>query len=399
MERKKRGLCLIFIPLCILIAFIFCFDKYLDYKFEKDYSNLMSTYYGEPVKDTGIAFQEKGLKSNDLMIFGSSELGTAVAQNPKNIFPNKLMPFNGNVIGKAHYQDLIHSINIGGLDEGIKDAKVVYIVSIQWFISDTNENDLNKDGFASNFSDLKYYNYIHNDKISDEDKVETSQRVAHLLKAYPTKNQDYIYARLNASDKLSVKALKTVMEPYYFLRNKFLTMKDKYKSIEVVQYVKGKSLKPRDLSWKDENIKAEIQAKEASKNNDLYISDAYYEKYLRGKMDKLKDTNKNVNLNGSKEWDDFKLFLDTCKQTGVKPYIVIMPVNGQYYDHTGLTKDQRFEFYNKIEKMSSEYGFTSLNLKDKEYEPYFMMDVMHLGWKGWIHIDEKIANHFSKNEK
>jgi D-alanine transfer protein len=34
-----------------------------------------------------------------------------------------------------------------------------------------------------------------------------------------------------------------------------------------------------------------------------------------------------------------------------------------------------------------------LNLQDKEYEPYFYFDVMHLGWKGWLYVDEQFCKH------
>ena len=47
--------------------------------------------------------------------------------------------------------------------------------------------------------------------------------------------------------------------------------------------------------------------------------------------------------------------------------------------------------------MAKEKGFEVLNLKDEEYTPYFMYDVMHLGWKGWIKVEEELYKHY--NEK
>lgn len=399
MSIKKRGLCLILVPLLILFIFIFAFSKYLDYKFENDYSVQMATYYGEPVKNKGVAFQERGMKEDDLMIFGSSELGAAVPQNPKNMFPNNFMKSNGNVIGQGLTQDLIHSINIGGIDKSIKDKKVVYILSLQWFMAEEKNGDIDVAGFAGNFSSLQYYRYINNDNISENEKLEVSKRVEQLIKSYPTLKQDYIYAKLHSSNSFPKKVVRVFMEPYYFLRDKYLAMKDKYDSIDVVQFVKGKTLEINKIDWKEENIKAEELAKSLTTNNDWYINDEYYNTFIKGKLDEIKGSYKNINLNTSKEWDDLKIFLDTCKQTGVEPYIVLMPTNGTYYDYTGLTKEKRHEFYDKAEKITSSYGFETLNLKDKEYEPYFMYDAMHLGWKGWLYINEKIVGHFNGTEK
>ena len=32
----------------------------------------------------------------------------------------------------------------------------------------------------------------------------------------------------------------------------------------------------------------------------------------------------------------------------------------------------------------------------KEYEPYFYYDVMHLGWKGWLYVDEQLTRHYGQ---
>lgn len=32
-----------------------------------------------------------------------------------------------------------------------------------------------------------------------------------------------------------------------------------------------------------------------------------------------------------------------------------------------------------------------------EYEDYFLKDVMHLGWKGWVYVDEAIDKYYKEN--
>ncbi|HAG42378.1 MAG TPA: D-alanyl-lipoteichoic acid biosynthesis protein DltD, partial [Clostridium sp.] len=48
------------------------------------------------------------------------------------------------------------------------------------------------------------------------------------------------------------------------------------------------------------------------------------------------------------------------------------------------------------EKMANDYGFKALNYSDKEYEKYFMSDGMHLGWRGWLKINNDIKEYFTK---
>ena len=73
-----------------------------------------------------------------------------------------------------------------------------------------------------------------------------------------------------------------------------------------------------------------------------------------------------------------------------------MPVNGQWYDQLGLDREERQKFYKKIEEIVEKRGFDVLNFYDKEYEPYFMCDASHFGWKGWLEVDEKLYEHFKK---
>jgi D-alanine transfer protein len=36
------------------------------------------------------------------------------------------------------------------------------------------------------------------------------------------------------------------------------------------------------------------------------------------------------------------------------------------------------------------------NMTDKDYEPYVVSDAVHIGWKGWVDIAERIEQHMHK---
>ncbi len=74
-----------------------------------------------------------------------------------------------------------------------------------------------------------------------------------------------------------------------------------------------------------------------------------------------------------------------------------MNVNGWYYDYTGIGVEERREFYSKLEKIAKDNGFDVLNLNNKEYEKYYLSDVMHLGWKGWLNVTEEMYKYFNEN--
>ena len=178
---------------------------------------------------------------------------------------------------------------------------------------------------------------------------------------------------------------------------KFLELKDKHQALKAInQY---KDCPPQDainINWEEEKVKAQKMGEDACTNNNFYVYDEYYDTYLKDNIEQSKNSmDPNTNLCASKEFDDYRLMLDTFKQAGVKPYIVFMSTNGFYYDYIGLDKNKRDAYYDKLGRFTEEYGFDYLDLRDKEYEPYFYKDVMHLGWKGWLYVNKQITKYFS----
>lgn len=35
-------------------------------------------------------------------------------------------------------------------------------------------------------------------------------------------------------------------------------------------------------------------------------------------------------------------------------------------------------------------------MSDKDYEPYVVSDAVHIGWKGWVYISERINQHLQE---
>ena len=50
----------------------------------------------------------------------------------------------------------------------------------------------------------------------------------------------------------------------------------------------------------------------------------------------------------------------------------------------------REKTYKKIEDVAKAHGATVLNYGNKEYEDYFLFDVMHVGVKGWMEVEKEL---------
>ncbi len=393
LKKVIKLISLILIPTTIVCLVMSEYSNYLDYQIDNLYNPSLGRTYGVDEMNKGIKLLEHNANKDDLIILGSSELDSWVPQNPKNMFPNSELNCNIDLVGRAVVQNLANSIKIGAFQESFSGKKVVLVISLQWFLGD----DIDLRGFKAHFSEIQFYKFMNNNKISPESKIYVCDRIINLLKNDSEFERPYLYAKLYKDNSVLSKTMSVCFKPYYLIREKFLDLKDKHQAYKAVK--KFKNDPPRDtikINWEEEEIKAEKMGKEYCTNNNFYVQDEYYDEYLKDRIDESKNSyDKDLDLCASKEFDDYRLMLETFKQTGVSPYIVFMSTNGWYYDYVGLSQDKRLLFYDKLGSMAKEYGFSYLDLRDKEYEPYFYKDVMHLGWKGWLYVNKQITEHYS----
>ena len=333
-------------------------------------------------------------KENDLMILGSSELASPVDQLPTNIFPFSGAEYDVSIYGRAYTQSLQHATIISNIQDISADDKIAIIISSQWF---NDEPGIKSEDFLVNFSEKQFYDFFNNEKIKKENKIYYAKRISDLLRSSGEYNEERIYANLYYRDNLISKIGLTFLSPYYKFKNYMLDIKDKVQSIKLLKNLSNKSQKNiKEINWENEYKKAEDEGKSKVTNNDIYVDDDYYDNNLRNVYDSLKNRLENINLLKSKELDDYKFLLEICKDNNIKPLIILMPVNGFYYDYLGFSKEKRTEFYDTLEIIAKEYDFETLNLQNKEYEKYYMYDVMHLGWKGWLNINEEMYKYFNE---
>lgn len=383
---------------CVVLFFIFVagYNKILDMQIEKEYSDNIAIQYGLVEKDQGIQLQKIGIDHKNFMFYGSSEFSSAVPENPIRIFPTTDNNYIVNIVGRGHVQDLQHEMNFGALAQELKGKKVGFVLSLQWFLD--KEGSTPKE-FQMNFSPVQFYRFMNNDKISKDSKMYVAKRVYALTKKNSTFESERNYAKLYISDNMFDKAEYYLKKPYYFLQEQILVTKDKLQTLKYLDEQNNKhnsmpiNIKTKQIDWESEEEKADLLGEISTRSNSYHIEDNYYYMYIKNKLNDFKNEYSNVDLNSSVEMQDFQELLKTCKQLDIKPYFILMPVNGAFYDYMGMTREKRENFYDTVQKTAESYGFDVVNLKDKDYEPYYMVDIMHFGWKGWLDVDKKITKY------
>lgn len=396
-KQRLKNLGIFICALVTAIVLISVFEWGLDQKIDEiydvaAYTKALNLQYEDPTKDKGEVILKKSMANGNLMLLGSSELSSPVDQNPVNMFPNTTLPDNLTIVGQAYVQSLLHAMKVGTeAFEGQK--KLGIVVSLQWFFGE----DIDPSGFAANFSELQFYQMMSNERLSKESKLYVCKRTDELLKEIQGYDDIKVYAWLYRQDHVLGQAGLTVLKPYYILREKVLTIKDKWNTYQLLKKTKPDASKPEtlDLNWEEAYAQAHKTGEENCTNNEFYVEDGYYSNYLAEVITDLKDESANVSL-GSKEMEDFEMFLQICKENDVEPYVIMMNTNGKYYDYIGIDQARRNALYDEVESRTTENGFTCLRLSDKEYEPYFMVDVMHLGWRGWLYVEEQMSKYFAE---
>ncbi|WP_194190120.1 D-alanyl-lipoteichoic acid biosynthesis protein DltD [Clostridium chrysemydis] len=398
----KKILCFI-IPIVIGIAFAFGLNKFLDYQNNKMMNDknlvpLMSEYATD-IKGKGVIINNKFLSEDSIMMLGASDLRKATKQHPTRYFNTNRSKDKVFTIGRPFTQQLQDAITLGSTNPDIKGKKVVLLESLQWFV---HPEGVAPRDFQGRFSPIQFYTFLDNKDISKESKEFLCKRVNTLLEGSSEFKSEKIYAELYNDNSAIAKVKKVLLKPYFYLREKEVLLKEKGRLYLRLKKLKNKTPKDSELkkpfNWKKEQEQAIKDAKKRVKDAPLKLDKDYYNKTLKPNLKKLKNKYKGVNLLESKEMDDYKYFLDICKEQGADLTVVLMPCFPWYYDYAGISQKQRFEFYDVMGKLAKEKGFKVMDLRDKETEDYYLRDVMHLGTRGWLDVSEKLYKQYNEGQ-
>lgn len=330
--------------------------------------------------------QKLVMDENTLPIFGSSEL-VSLDDYEENI-SNFLNSSDMNIvtIGAGDFQSLSHTMELGSIIESIESKKIALFLSPQWF----NETGISQDSFPIRFGEENLLVFLRNERISDTNKKYVLDRVLSLLEKSPIQ-----YARVERYKKafengISIdKIYMNVMQCFWKLRGKYSVFKQINKMKQDLPIVDLENMNfDMMLSM------AEIQGKEACTNNEFGIYDEYWETYVEGVYERGEIEEKKEYFTESVEYEDLRCFLQVAKELDIDVILVSIPVNEKWYTFQGMLCD---EYYKKVKMTTNEFdNVVFIDMTKYANEEYFLKDIMHLGWKGWVRINEVLYREFKK---
>lgn len=378
--------------------------QYLEYQIHKAYFEQMGDNNSEDKFKSLILESEAAKTGDNLFIFGSSELWTIKGQTPhaSSFFADKKDGFQIDLVGKAGYQNIIHAINFGAMGTRLKDQKVVFFLSPQWF----GPEGIGQNTLLANSSEEEIYSLFLNPDISHALKVRLASRLSYIIKDDKDFKTLKIFCDLYSRDNWMTKTGLTVTKPFFQFVNYLLELKDDIKAYNLLQTTLSSMQKSNQkpsyadvktgrstFDWNNEMDKATALAKTKTNNNEFNLDNGFYNQ-RKNEMNSLKGAMKKSSYIRSNEYKDFILLLDICKEVGIKPLIVNIPVNGVWYDYGQHSVSDRQQYYENINTIVKSHGFQLADFSKYEYETYFLSDGSHLGWRGWIHVNKALDEYY-----
>ena len=353
---------------CVLVGVAFVLPAQNQVDSQVEYG-----YVASGTKSESVDFAAAAAHANSYYLFGSSELTTRpdlVCTAPNTVLRDYDAGYQFMFVGDAYDQSLWMAIAAGAHAQGMPNRKLGLIVSLQGF----TDGGLEPGIFKMRFSYPLYDAFCSNPAISDETKRYVAQRLHE-----------------EGVDQALVDAGVGTL-PQDVLNNAVFDVMGDLKLRHALDEVRASgSYLPRGVEAPDYNAlraQALAEAAEACSNNDFGVYNEYWDEYMAPNLEERAGEMAGETLSNTPEYDDLRCFLDVCRECGLDPCIIIMPTNGKWYDHAGLSPEVRAGCYERIRALCSEANVTCMDLSPYEYEPYYLRDIMHFGWLGWLDVEK-----------
>ena len=348
-------------------------------------------YNFEFTKYKGRDILKDNIDDKTLVVLGSSELGR-VSEHPfhiKQLF--NYDDFHIMAIGGGNFQNIIQASMLGSLGNDFPKKKFILSESFIWF----DQFGMNPKAFLSRVSNEHVYYTLINPKISKETKEKFMKRVLELSKDNKNVHETFErYKRRLVDHKgtmLDDWLIKMDVEKFA-LNNKISF----YFTGDITPIPSSGPVTP-NYDWKELQNKYLNDAKVRTEGNDFGIEKRYYASEIQNRLEKLKNSAAKYKYDISTEYDDYALVLQMAKEMGLEVEVVNFPINGKWYDYIGIGPEQRAIYAKKITEITESFGYKIMDLTSKEYEPYYMYDTVHPGWKGWPEVAEEMLKFYQKN--
>ena len=213
----------------------------------------------------------------------------------------------------------------------LKDNTAVYVVSPQWF----TKTGYDSSAFQQFFNSDQLNSFIAN----HQDGAASEYAAKRLLQQFPNVAFQSVVTKISQGKKISTfdRQLNQLVSHLVQREDALFSNLATRTNGNYDQKVKKRLQDlPDEFSYEKLEEIATAEAKVKTNNNDLGISNHFYNTRLKMKLKKLKGFQKNESYIQSPEYNDLQLVLDQFAKSHTNVIFVIPPVNAKWMKYTGL---------------------------------------------------------------
>ncbi|WP_261807334.1 D-alanyl-lipoteichoic acid biosynthesis protein DltD [Lapidilactobacillus luobeiensis] len=348
-----------------------------------------NVYRGEKIKDVAV-------KDNYVPFIGSSELSRMDALHPSVLAAKYQRGYQTLLLGGPGSQSLNHYFTIQEMRTQLRNKKIVYVISPQWFTPQGQRAD----AFGYYYSALQAADWLLQAKNTKADRY-----AAKRLLTMPSGTSSLL---IETATKKIAAGRPLLMVEKLMLTQKQIILKNEdalFSTIDLDnnwQHIQNEAKKlPATDNNKLLDQVATTQARQETKDNQFDIKDSFFKKELRGgrRLPRLKDSQTRFDYRRSPEYADFQLVLQQLAALNCQVEFVLPPINQRWVDYTGLNMTMWRQTTKKIKQQLTSQGFTNIDdLSEDGNQSYYMEDTIHIGWRGWLRMDQSVKPFLTKQQ-
>ena len=353
------------------------------------------------------------LRPHCLPVYGSSEMAIAQPTRPDRFFHRRANGFDARLVGQAGDRCLPMLQELAALGPEARGRKVAVFLSPVWFLpdpaADSKEHAAHRQ-FAATFSPLQTGETLR----SGELKPALKRRIAARLLDYDVvirERSPLVSTALwnLAGTGLVRRGLFAALTPLLWGQNGWLTMQERWHWLEVSQEQRRRRHPAEDAYQARHKWMGWAQLQEDIARAEGKAGAANFYSLGPGKGERPaaesgrserpptptdRDADFLRRMQGSPEWGDLDLLLQTARALGLRLLLVDQPINGLLSDEEGVTPRARQAYYRRVAQMAAAHHAVLRDFSAHEEEQGFFLDAVHPSARAWVWYDQALEEFY-----
>ena len=341
------------------------------------------------LKNQGLAFQRAASQAqNVLPIYGSSEL--LVPASPyrgNNFFRTAPTGFQLSPVGGGGTMPLITLQKVGALGSKLRGKKLAISLSPNWFFA-------TKPGwrtYAGNFSPMAATEMVFGSAFDFDLKQQVASRMLECPSTLEERPLLEFALRRLASGGWLDRMVFCALWPAGRIQTAVFELEDHWAALHHIRHRTKPipRLHAESVDWSE--LIAKLSKTKPSDAGRIQNASAFDRQIPLGSRDAAFKNG----IKTSPAWVDLELLLRALASTHAQPLILSMPAPGDFYDHAGVSRSARDDYYTKLRVLVERYHFPVVEFEAHDEDPAFLIrHASHLTVKGWAYYDRALDDFF-----